>query len=60
MTLTGLVLSFAIYMGIGWILGGRTGLEVGAALNLVRYGVALWHAAYLDAPAPRDNEGGAA
>ncbi len=52
-TLTGTVLSFAVYLGIGWVIGGRIGMGVGVALNLLRYAVAVGHAASPAAPPPR-------
>lgn len=54
LTLTGMVVSFAVVMTIGWVVGGPIGMWVGAALNLLRYGVTIWHAAYTSVPPPND------
>jgi len=55
LTLTGMVISFAVCMTIGWLVGGTIGMWVGAALNLLRYGIAIWRAAY--APVPPEDGG---
>lgn len=46
LTLTGLLLAFTIWMGIGWLVAGPIGLCVGAALVVMWYGVAIWRAAH--------------